>query len=245
MGHKARWDMPTRVLHWTTASLMIALFLSAVGMEILEETFGKVTEIKLKYVHLYLGLALSASILARLLWGFFGNGSVNWRGIPSGAAKYPGWAMAELDFILRGVDSDKRKKEGHNPLAIPVYFLALTMILLQIATGLGMWDGLDGKAKKYGVAQAMTKPSTGALPKPMDLLIPSAFADDNDDDGKVEGAGGGEAGGESEKEEGIGEEIHEIGLFWVPLFLVLHLGGMFIHNLRGERGFLKGMTTGI
>jgi cytochrome b len=244
MEHKTGWDTPTRIMHWMTASLVIALFLSAVGLEILEETFGKVAQIKLKYVHLYLGLALTASVSARILWGFFGNSSVNWRGISSGVAKYPGLVAAELDFVLRGVDSDKRKKEGHNPLAIPVYFLALAMILLQISTGLGMWDGLDQKAKKHGVAQALTKPSMAALSKPMDLLVPSAFADDNDDDEKGNASRGGEAGGESKKEEGIGEEIHEIGLLWVPFFLLLHLGGMFIHYLRGERGFLRGMTTG-
>lgn len=259
MEHKANWDMPTRILHWTMASLLIALFLSAVGMEIMEDMFGKVAEIKLQYVHLYLGLALTASVTARLLWGFFGNGSVNWRGIPSGIAKYPGWVTAELEFVLRGVDSEKRKKDGHNPLAIPVYFLALTMILLQVATGLGMWDDLDNKAKKHGVVQTLTRPSTAEFSKPMDMLVPSAFAHkdhDDDDDEKPEGPVAGKSVGEGEKivvekavgagkkEEGIGEEIHEAGLFWVPLFLLLHLGGMFIHYLRGERGFLRGMTTG-
>lgn len=244
MEHKAGWDMPTRILHWAMAALMIALFLSAAGMEILEETFGKVAEIKLKYVHLYLGIALSVAVAARVLWGFSGNGSVNWRGIPAGIAKYPGWVAAEVDFVLRGADSDKRKKGGHNPLAIPVYFLALIMILLQAATGLGMWGDLDSKAKKHGVVQALTRPDTAALSKPIDLLVPSAFAhEDEDDDKKAEGADGGEAGA-GKKEEKIGEEIHEAGLFWVPLFLVLHLGGMFIHYLRGERGFLREMTTG-
>ncbi len=242
MEHKAGWDMPTRILHWIIASFLIALFVSAAGMEILEETFGKVAEIKLKYVHLYLGIALSVAVAARVLWGFFGNGSVNWRGIPAGIAQYPGWVAAEIDFVLRGADSDKRKKGGHNPLAIPVYFLALIMILLQAATGLGMWGDLDNNAKKHGVVQALTRPDTAALSKPIDLLIPSAFAHEDHDE-KGEGSGAGEAGG-GKKEEKIGEEIHEAGLFWVPLFLVLHLGGMFIHYLRGERGFLKGMTTG-
>lgn len=241
MEHKAKWDTPTRILHWTMASLLIALFLSAAGMEILEETFGKVAEIKLKYVHLYLGLALSGAVAARVLWGFFGNDSVNWRGIPSGIAQYPGWVAAEIDFILRGADSDKRKKGGHNPLAIPVYFLALMMILLQIATGLGMWGDLDSKAKKHGVAQAATRPDTATLSKPMDMLVPSAFAH-GDHDEKAEGSGSGEGAGK--KEEKIGEEIHEAGLFWIPLFLASHLCGMLIHRLRGERGFLRGMTAG-
>ena len=245
MEHTTKWDMPTRILHWTTASLVITLFLTAIGMEILEETLGKVAQIKLQYVHLYIGLALTASVTTRLLWGFLGNGSVNWRGIPSGIGKYPGWVTAELDFVLRGVDSDKRKRGGHNPLGIPVYFFALTMILLQIATGLGLWDHLDSKAKKHGVAQTLTRPDTAAFSKPMDILVPSAFAhEDHDDDEKSEGAGAEEAIGEGGREEGIGEEIHEIGLFWVPFFLLMHLGGMFIHNLRGERGFLRGMTRG-
>ena len=236
MELKTKWDMPTRILHWTTASLLIALFLSAAGMDLFEDLFGKVAQIKLKYVHLYLGLALTASVSARILWGFFGNGSVNWRGIPSGAAKYPGWVAAELDFVLRGVDSDKRKKEGHNALAIPVYCLALAMTLFQIATGLGLWGDLDGKAKKHGVVQTLTRPDAAAFSKPMGTLIPSALASDGREE-KEEGADG-------KKEEKIGEEIHELGLFWVLLFLALHLGGIFIHNRRGTRGLLRGMTTG-
>ena len=243
MEHKTKWDMPTRILQWTTASLVLALFLSSAGMEIIEKTLGKVAEIKLQYVHLYLGLALTASVSARILWGFFGNGSVNWRGIPSGIAKYPGWAAAEIDFVLRGVDSGKRKKEGHNALAIPVYFFALTMILLQVATGLGMWDDLDKNAKKHGVIQASTMPSTAALFRPVDMLIPTASAH-ADHDEKMEEPKGAQAVGEKKKEESFGEEIHELGLFWVPLYLALHLGGMFIHYRRGSRDLIKGMTTG-
>lgn len=262
MEQKAKWDMPTRVLHGVMAVLMIALFTSAAGVHLFEDIIGKVAGIKIKYLHLYLGLALTAVVSARVVWGFFGNVSVNWRGIPSGIAKYPGWAAAEIDFVLRGVDSDKRKKDGHNALAIPVYFFALTMLLLQVATGLGMWDDLDKKAKKHGVAQAMTRPSPTALPNPMDMLIPSASAH-ADHDEKSEGPGakmeeakgeetagsqptGGkanavEAVGEKEKEETLGEEIHELGLFWVPIFLFMHLGGIFIHYLRGERDLLNGM----
>lgn len=240
MELKTKWDMPTRILHWTTASLALALFLSAAGMDVFKDMFGKVAEIKLKYVHLYLGLALTASVSARILWGFFGNASVNWRGISSGVAKYPGWALAEIAFVLHGVDSDKRKRGGHNALAIPVDALALVLILLQIATGLGMWDDLDKKAKKHGVVQAVARPDIAALSKPMDMLVPSAFAHEDHDE-KKEGAG---SAGDGKKEEKIGDEIHEFGQFWVPLYLVMHLGGIFIHYRRGERGFLRGMTTG-
>jgi cytochrome b len=262
MEQKAKWDMPTRVLHGIIALLIIALFASAAGMDLFEAVFGKVAEIKLKYIHLYLGLALTASVSARILWGFFGNDSVNWRGIPSGIAKYPGWAAAEIDYVLRGIDSDKRKKDGHNALAIPVYCITLAMILLQFATGLGMWDDLDKKAKKHGVVQVMTRPSVAALSNPMDTLVPNASAHaDHDEkserhDAKMEEAKGAEtagsqptgekanaveAVGEKKKEETLGEEIHDLGLFWVPIFLVMHLGGIYIHYRRGERDLLKGM----
>jgi len=246
MEQKIRWDMPTRVLHWAMAVLMIALFVSAAGMDLFEEIFGKVAGIKLQYIHLYLGFAFAASVGARILWGFFGNDAVNWRGIPSGIAKYQGWAAAEIDFVFRRIDSGKRKKEGHNALAIPVYFFVLTMILLQFATGLVMWDDLDKKAKKHGVVQAAPMPSTAALPNPMDMLIPNASAHADHDEKSQEAKGGvemgGKAVGETKKEETLGEEIHDLGLYWVPLFLVLHLGGIYIHYRRGERDILREMA---
>jgi cytochrome b len=260
MEQKAKWDMPTRILHLIITLLALALFTSAAGVHLFEDIIGKVAVIKIKYIHMYLGFALTASVSARILWGFFGNDSVNWRGIPSGIAKYPGWASAEIDYVLRGIDSGKRKKGGHNALAIPIYILALAMILLQFATGLAMWDGLDKKAKKHGVAQAAPRLSTAALSSPMDMLIPNASAHADHDEkmedpksGETAGsvaagseatggkAKGGEAVGEKKEEETLGEEIHDLGLYWVPLFLVLHLGGIFIHYRRGERDILAGM----
>lgn len=240
MAQTTKWDAPTRVLHAVIALLMIALFATAAGMDLFEAMFGKVAEIKLKYVHLYLGIALAASVGARVLWGFFGNDSVNWRGIPSGAAKYPGWAAAEIDFVLRGIDSDKRKKEGHNALAIPVYLAALILTLLQFATGLGMWGDLDKKARKHGVIQAGAAPSSSAFSNPVDMLIPNASAH-SDHSPEQDAAQAGEPGGQKKEEESLGEEIHEAGLFWVPIFLVMHLGGIYIHYRRGERGILSGI----
>jgi cytochrome b len=237
---KAKWDMPTRVLHLIIALLIIALFTSAAGVHLFGDIIGKVAEIKIKYIHLYLGLALTASVGARILWGFFGNDSVNWRGIPSGIAKYPGWASAEIGYVFRGIDSGKRKKGGHNALAIPVYFLALIMILLQFATGLGMRDGLDKKAKKHGVVQAAPMASTAAFSNPMDMLVPTASAHEGHA-AKGGAAMGDEPVGEKKEEESLGEEVHEFGLFWVPIFLAMHLGGIFIHYRRGERDLLEGM----
>jgi cytochrome b len=250
MSTQVKWDMPTRLLHWIIAACMVIVLFSAIAFEGLEDLAGKRFLIKLKYYHLYAGIVLAVAVCVRLLWGFFGNGSVKWCGIPLGIAKYRKWAAAEIQFVLQGKDSEDRKKTGHNPLAIPVYIFALVMIVMQTLTGLAMQTHLDREARKYGVA--VMSPSDVGQQAP-DFVVPNVYADKHKEGKRHDGdrhevdkrhyRDGREGEGEKEGED-ILEELHGSGLFWVPLFLVLHLGGMFLHYLRGEKGLLSGMLSG-
>ena len=257
MSHQAKWDVPTRLLHWTIAACMLALLFSGLSFEGLEDSSDKGYLVKLKYAHLYVGIVLAAAVVCRLLWGFVGNDSVNWRGVRSGIARYPEWTNAEIRFLLRGQDSESRKKTGHNPLAIPVYLFVLVMTVIQTLTGLAMREGLDSETRESGVAViSPTDIGQGTT----DLIAPNVYADehqegneqdrgrrhkgklrdlDRREEGKDDDRGEREEGGEAGW-----EEVHEGGLFWVPLFLVLHLGGIFVHYLRGEKGLLWGMLLG-
>ncbi|MBI4828411.1 MAG: cytochrome b/b6 domain-containing protein [Nitrospinae bacterium] len=208
------WDAVSRILHWLIAGAVAALVLTALAGEALEETkAGKLA----MDTHYWAGISAIAAVAARLLWGLAARGRARLTIPPGFFQTYPARVAAELRFLLNGEDSPMRDGRGHNPLALPVYLLALALFAGQAVTGLLMEDEHD---------------------KPASALVSLAQQDGEEDEhegGHHEGAEHGES---------VFEELHEAGLFWVPLFILIHLAGVTLHWLRGERWVLRAMMTG-
>ena len=111
---------------------------------------------------------------------------------------------------------------------------------------------LDREARKYGLAVMSRSDVEQRVPG---FVVPNVYADEHRERKPHDGdrhevdkrhyRGGREGESKDEKEgEDMLEELHGSGLYLVPLFLVLHLGGMFLHYLRGERGLLSGILSG-
>ncbi|MDH4182874.1 MAG: cytochrome b/b6 domain-containing protein [Nitrospinota bacterium] len=234
MNEKKKWDLPTRILHWSIAVSIIGLLLTSLLAEAAEELYGKPAEIAVFYIHLYLGFFAIGAVGLRVVWGFFGNEAVNWRGVIAGIASYPAAAKAELEFLISGKQVEGRSRAAHNPLAVPVYLGAFFLFILTAATGLSLWDHLDQKAARHWVSSPAAVAPALAQPGQMAFL-----ADDDDGDGHTDGGRGGHGEGKSE----FVEEVHEFALFWVSLYLALHLGGIFMHYVREDRSVLRGMIN--
>ena len=228
METKKKWDLPTRILHWTIALSILSLALTALLGEAAEETLGKKAEISVFYVHLYIGFIAIAAVALRVIWGFFGNDAVNWRGALSGMAAYPAAARAELAYLLSGKEVEGRSKSAHNPLAVPVYLGALMLFIVSAITGLNLWSHLDQKAARNGMA-------VSAAPSFTTPAYADSFLDDEE---KEKGGHEGHEGGKSE----FVEEIHELGMLWVSLYLLMHLGGIFMHYTREDKNILWNMV---
>jgi len=229
METKKKWDLPTRILHWTIAISIISLALTALLGEAAEETLGKKAEISVFYIHLYIGFIAIAAVALRVIWGFFGNDAVNWRGIFSGLAAYPAAARAEFAYLISGKQVEGRSKSAHNPLAVPVYLGALIFFIVTAVTGLNLWSHLDEKAARNSMAVSAAPSFTAP-----------AYADSFlDDEEKEKGGHEGHGAGKSE----FVEEIHEFALFWVALYLLLHLGGIFIHYVREDKSVIQNMLN--
>lgn len=109
------WDLPTRLFHWLLAAAVIGLVIT-----------GKVGGNAMNW-HFRLGYAVLALLIFRLLWGLLGG---RWSRF---AHFVP--TPARLWRYLRG-QANPEDTAGHNPLGGLAVLAMLTVLLLQVATGL-------------------------------------------------------------------------------------------------------------
>ena len=111
------WDLPTRAFHWALAGCVPASVVSAkIGGDAM-------------VWHFRLGYAVLALLAFRLLWGVVGG---RWSRFTSFA-----YAPSTLWRYLRGRHAAHEHLDvGHNPLGALSVFALLTVLALQVATGL-------------------------------------------------------------------------------------------------------------
>lgn len=232
MAEDRKWDAVVIITHWIVAFAAISLFFTGISFELVEELLGKDAERLLSVFHYYLGLVMILGASIRIAWGFVGDESVRWSRLLKEAPNYPKWLRAEIDFLLFGANPHDRKKAGHNPLAIPVYLAALAMFVIQAYTGLVMWEHFKKESAAKGFAHVTVWPKEASA---------ESFTYINDDDSHWDAEVFVKGGDKEAEDEDFYEDIHEFGLVWVPLFLIIHLGGMFAHRLRGDRNVFSPM----
>jgi cytochrome b len=112
------WDLPTRIVHWS----MVALF--AISWWTAEK--GELES------HRWSGYSLTALVLFRLYWGFFGGSTARFAQFLRGPRAVVGY--------LRGSSS---AAPGHNPVGAWSVVLMLALLATQIVLGLFAVD-VDG-----------------------------------------------------------------------------------------------------
>jgi len=112
------WDLGIRVFHWVLVVLLMALWATA---ESEGDWMG---------VHRWLGTAVLALVLARLIWGFIGSETARF-------AKFLKGPRAVIRYFRqwRG-QGDEYLHAGHNPAGGWSVVLLLALLLLQAVTGL-------------------------------------------------------------------------------------------------------------
>lgn len=109
------WDLPTRLFHW-------ALVVCIIGLVTTAQIGGNAME-----WHFRFGYSVLTLLLFRLLWGFFGG---HWSRFSTFL-----YSPASLLRYIRG-ESDGAAPLGHNPLGALSVFAVLSLLLLQVGTGL-------------------------------------------------------------------------------------------------------------
>jgi cytochrome b len=137
------WDLPTRVFHWSLASLLVVSIVTAkVGGNAMEW-------------HFLSGYAMLALLLFRLVWGVVGG---RWSRFGSFA-----YAPAASLRYLRGRSrADEHHDVGHSPVGALSVFALLAVLIAQVATGLVADDEIAsaGPLVRF-VSGATTAWSTG------------------------------------------------------------------------------------
>lgn len=121
------WDLPVRAFHW--------LLVLAIGLAWLTAEIGGL----LMDWHGRIGLGVLGLLVFRLLWGLLGSTTARFRQFfPT-----PGRLRAYLAGQWQGI--------GHNPLGALSVFALLTLVLLQVATGLCANDDITFQGPLAGV----------------------------------------------------------------------------------------------
>lgn len=123
------YDPLLRVLHWTIALAIVAL---AATSQLADAFEHGPYEDTIWTAHIFAGYALSAALLARVLWGLAGPASARWTDL---------WHPAVWWNSLKTLRLPQTHRAGHDPIASLAYLFAYGVMALMVATGLGLAAG--------------------------------------------------------------------------------------------------------
>ncbi|HUB96947.1 MAG TPA: cytochrome b/b6 domain-containing protein [Stellaceae bacterium] len=135
------WDVPTRLFHWLVVALVIAAYVTL--------------ELNWMDMHAWIGEAVLALVLFRLLWGFLGSDTA----LFSRFIKAPGVAIRHLAHLFR---REPDHQIGHNPAGGWMVLLLLFLLLGETLSGLYVAndvadDGPFTEIVPASVADAITR----------------------------------------------------------------------------------------
>jgi cytochrome b len=109
------WDIPIRVFHWLIVALVAAAYAT--------------WRLNWMVLHGWVGDAVLALLLFRLMWGFFGSETARF----SRFLASPGTAVRHLKTAFR---REPDRQVGHNPAGGWMVLLLLALLLAETLTGL-------------------------------------------------------------------------------------------------------------
>jgi cytochrome b len=111
------WDLPTRLFHWSLASLVIAAVVTA-----------KIGGNAMLW-HIRIGLTILALLAFRIVWGFVGG---RW----SRFGSFLFSPATSWRYLRGGSRVDEHHDVGHSPLGAWSVFALLAVLVVQVSTGL-------------------------------------------------------------------------------------------------------------
>lgn len=136
------WEKPVRIAHWLI--FFSILFLSFTGLYIYHPFLYSPSDAaflmaKMRLIHEVAGFVLIVAFILRVYWFFKGNFWSRWSAyIPIHREQWQGMGdMLEFYLFAR---FDPGRRVGHNPLAALTYFIVYLLILVEILTGLALYD---------------------------------------------------------------------------------------------------------
>ncbi len=118
------WDLFVRIFHWSlvagvTTAAITGFFIGATAID----------------VHVWVGIALLALVIARVAWGFFGSSFARF-------ATFVVGPRAVLRHIVELQEGTAGRHLGHNPLGAWMIMAILAVITFLAVSGLIIWGGI-------------------------------------------------------------------------------------------------------
>lgn len=193
----APWDPVVRITHWAVA-------LGVVVNGLLVESGGT--------VHIWVGWALVALLLVRILWGFVGPARARFASFPPD----PRSTLSHLADLLRGRAKDY---PSHNPAGAMMAYALWALLAVTLATGLIMTQG----DSPVTIAEDKAAVAAGDW----SVLVRGG---DDDADGDAED-------GLSE----VMEEVHELAANLILVLALLHVAGVIVEGRVLRRNLVRPM----
>ena len=136
------WEKPVRITHWLIFFAIISLSFTGLYIHrpfLLSSGNAAFLMAKMRFVHVVSGFVLIAAFIFRFYWFFRGNFWSRWSAyIPIRREQWKGIGnMLEFYSFLR---FNPGLSVGHNPLAALSYFFIYLFIVVEILTGLALYD---------------------------------------------------------------------------------------------------------
>jgi Ni/Fe-hydrogenase b-type cytochrome subunit len=136
------WEKPVRITHWLIFFAVVSLCFTGLYIHrpfLLSAGSAAFLMAKMRFAHVVSGFVLIGAFVVRFYWFFRGNFWSRWYAyIPIRRRQWRGIGdMLEFYSFLR---FDPGKSVGHNPLAALSYFVIYLLILVEILTGLALYD---------------------------------------------------------------------------------------------------------
>jgi Ni/Fe-hydrogenase b-type cytochrome subunit len=138
------WEKPVRIAHWLMFFSIASLSFTGLYIHrpfLLSSGHAAFLMATMRFIHVVSGFVLIAAFILRVYWFFKGNFWSRWSAyIPLRVRQWEGIGdMLEFYSFLR---FDPGRLVGHNPLAALSYFFVYLIILVEILTGLALYDAV-------------------------------------------------------------------------------------------------------
>jgi len=140
------WELPVRIVHWVIVLAIIVLTFTGYYIYypfIISQARGGFLMATVRFIHEVSGFALAAAFIVRLYWFFMGNKWAGWREFLPVSRTQRSDLLNQLRYYLF-LRKDPAVRLGHNPLAGLTYVVIYLLILLEIFTGLLLFNRVVG-----------------------------------------------------------------------------------------------------
>lgn len=140
------WEMPVRLSHWVIFLSIVVLSFTGYYLYnpfIISRGNGPFLMGIMRFIHELTGFVFLAAVLLRFYWFFKGNRWARWSSFISFEEWWRRGLWKQLKYYLF-INPDPDSEVGHNPLAALTYLVVYGLMVVQILTGLALYNHILG-----------------------------------------------------------------------------------------------------